>query len=119
VPLTGLVSFETDDATVSRITVSDGERHWNVRDFEGESTSFREHIAAGMRPDRNHIIEITVRNASGSEFRWSEAIAFATDSLPDDLPELTATASDSNRMEPGSTVFCVRKSARFGPADYG
>ncbi len=118
-PLTGLVSFETDDATVSRITVSDGERHWNVRDFEGESTSFHEHIVAGMRPDRNHIIEITVRNASGSEFRWSEPIAFATDSLPDDLPELTVTASDSNRMEPGSTVFCVRKSARFGPADYG
>ena len=118
-PLTGFLTFRTDDATVAEITVSDGERRWIAKDFDGEETSQHEQVVIGIRPERNHKIEIAVRDASGSEFRWDEPIEFATGPLPDDLPELTFGQSSADRMEPGVTVFCVRKSAQFGPANYG
>jgi arylsulfate sulfotransferase len=118
-PLSGLLTFTTKEPSVSRITVSDGERRWTIRDFHGPTASAHEQVILGLRPDRNHTLEIVVREASGTEFPWDEPISFTTAPLPDDLPELTFVDSDPDRMEPGVTVFCVRKSARFGPKDFG
>ncbi|MCH7486716.1 MAG: aryl-sulfate sulfotransferase [Proteobacteria bacterium] len=118
-PLSGLLTFATNVETVPRITIFDGERRWNIRDFDGQAASSHEQVVLGLRPGRNHTMEIAVRDATGTEFPWDEPITFTAPPLPDDLPELTFAGSDPDRMEPGATVFCVRKSARFGPRDYG
>jgi hypothetical protein len=109
VPLSALVTFETDVPVEAEVRVVEPSREWLV---VGDGPASRQSIPIlGVRPDTVHELELTVRTEGGGE--RVAMLTFATPPLPQGFPPIEVLVADPNRMEPGITFFA----ARFGDAD--
>ncbi len=117
-PLAGIIEFKTDKPCCADVTVSDGDRLWFIPTSDEAQTDHK-YIILGMRAGRNHTLHVTVNDAQGNRLAHGEPIRFETAELPDDIPAIEVRYLEAARMEPGVTVFGVRKSARMGAKYYG
>ena len=117
-PLAGQVCFSTSLPARAEIEVSDGDRTWQIPTGE-EFVPRHEHVILGMRPGRAHTLTVAAVGEYGERIEGGEVFEFETDPLPADFPVFEARVSKPDRMEPGVTVFGIRKSAFSGAKYYG
>ncbi|MCZ6763531.1 MAG: aryl-sulfate sulfotransferase [Alphaproteobacteria bacterium] len=118
-PLSGELAFSTSTPAVASIVISDGDREWTVP-APGPATSEHRIAILGMRPGRDHQIHIAAVGLDGSTADWQTALTVSTPELPADLPALVTRIAKPERMEPGVSIFGIRKSAQQGDAkSYG
>ena len=110
VPLAAVVRFTANEPVSTGIDVSDGVNAWTL-DY-GEAHDPAQGLGViGMRPDRDHEILVTIRNAAGEE-TTAEPLTFRTPPLPEvgiEFPPVEVTMSRADRMEPGVTLFNPRR----------
>ncbi len=118
VPQAAVVKFEADSPVKTTLTISDGERSWEL--VYGPERNPAEGLAVvGMKADRDHRVEVRIENESGVSL--AEPLSVRTPPLPDDpeaFPPLNLTVSQPDRMEPGFTIFNPRRS-RSGSPEFG
>ncbi len=118
VPQAAVVRFEANGPVATTLTVSDGERTWEL--VYGPERSPSDGLPViGMKADRDHQIEVRIDSDGGSA--TAGPLSFRTPPLPDDpdaFPPLEVTVSQPDRMEPGFTIFNPRRNKqgdlRFG-----
>jgi len=102
VPLAGILSFSTGKEAWVRLDINDGTSS-NVIEFYDLNTS-HELTVLGLKPDRNHLINVTVIDEYGYETAAENAVEVTTDPLPEDFPSFEILTADTEQMEPGVTV---------------
>lgn len=110
VPLAAVVRFTANEPVDTRIDVSDGVNAWTL-DYDESHDPAQGLGVIGMRPDRDHEILVTIRNATGEETS-AEPLTFRTPPLPEvgiEFPPVEVTVSRPDRMEPGVTLFNPRR----------
>ena len=114
-PLAAVVRFQVEGPVTTAISVSDGERSWELR--YGPDRNPAEGLAVvGMKADRDHEIKVRIEGEGGSA--TAEPLSFRTPPLPDDpdaFPPLKVTVSMPERMEPGFTIFDPRRNKQDDP----
>jgi hypothetical protein len=103
-PLVFIVSWESNVATRAELEIEGGGESWTLA-IDDPST-LREQPVLGCKPDTTY--SATVRISDGNSSSTAEPVSFTTPPLPDDFPPIVATVSDSERMEPGMTLFNLR-----------
>lgn len=118
VPQAAVVRFEADGPVTTTLTVSEGDRAWNLV-YGPESKPADGLAVVGMKADRDHQVQVRIESEAGAT--TAEPLSFRTPPLPDDpdaFPPLEVTVSQPERMEPGFTIFNPRRSKdgdpRFG-----
>lgn len=105
-PLSGLLTFTTDQPTRATLKISDDEGHSltapRVDGFETE----HELMVLGLRPDRHNTIELDLESESGA-VAPPLTIDVETKPLPDTVPPIQVNVSRPARMEPGVTFLPV------------
>ena len=117
-PLSAVIEFATAEPSAAEILVDDGTHEWSVPTSPHLTESHR-HVVLGLRPAREHRLRVIVRNRPGGPIKDEWTQAFRTDPLPEDFPSIIVRVSKPAEMEPGVTIFGIRKSAREGAANYG
>lgn len=111
VPLAAVVRFATDEPVNTTLQVSDGSNAWELN--YDESRKPEEGLpVVGMRPDRRHEIQVSIRDAAGNSATATEPLEFTTPPLPSDravFPPVQVRVSQPERMEPGITILSVRR----------
>ncbi len=118
VPQAAVVRFEANGPVATTLTVSDGERSWELV-YGPERPPSDGLPVIGMKADREHQIEVRIDAEGGSA--TAGPLSVRTPPLPRDLdafPPLEVTVSKPERMEPGFTIFNPRRTKvgdlRFG-----
>ena len=109
VPLAALLRFCVNKPVRTVVSVSDGERQW---DLHFDRPPERGLPILGMRPGRRHVFRVSIVDVSGSEVRFPHDLTFTTPPLPagrEAFPPLQVTVSEPARMEPGVTLLSVRR----------
>lgn len=118
VPLVALATFETRgavDEVIIEAIAADHTRRYTAT----PSGSAHEVPIIGLRADRSYAVRVGLRG--GGDEVFSEAIAWQTPPLPDDLPPLTLLRASPAAMEPGVVLFAPNRwttATSFDPA-YG
>ncbi|MCP5114724.1 MAG: aryl-sulfate sulfotransferase [bacterium] len=121
VPLAAVIQFEADAPAETTLSVSDGERNWELQYPESRDPT-RGLPVLGMRPGRRHEIRVSIRDANGERLTAPKTLEFVTPSLPADpaeFPPINVRVSKPDRMEPGVTVLSVRRSLARRPPGAG
>ena len=111
-PLAGVVEFETDEAVLAQLTITDGNDFWTVS-FP-DATQQHSLPVLGLKPDRTYTVDIELIPGGpvGSLFA-------TTDPLPADFPTLMTTVSEPTEMEPGYTLIdCLRRGSNDSRPTY-
>ena len=111
VPLAAVITFSTKNPVTSKLRISDGE-NVNQATFEAEPSGQYSIPVLGMRPDREHQIELTVTDESGDTV--SRSFVHTTPGVPDNqlkFPSYDISIQDTERMEPGVLFLSVRRRA--------
>jgi len=106
-PLAAQLSVSTDEPAVVVLTVDDGARQWSVTP-SAEPRIDHSVLVLGLRPDTRHQLVVTATDEAGNESTSVQA-TIATDPLPDNFPPFEVTVSDSERSEPGVTIFALMR----------
>jgi arylsulfate sulfotransferase len=113
VPLAAILSFTADKKVQTTVEVSDGEREWEIN-FD-DSHRLQDGLPLlGMRPDRRHRFQISIRDTEGNTTRAPETLEFKTPPLPPgprEWPPIRVNVSKPDQMEPGITLVSVRRRA--------
>ncbi|MFP6828249.1 MAG: aryl-sulfate sulfotransferase [Gammaproteobacteria bacterium] len=110
VPLAAILSFETDQAVDTKVTVEDGERTWDIVFDERYSPSEGLPLL-GLRAGRTHTLTVTTTNDAG-EATTASPLSYETPPLPTglaDFPPFVIVKADVERMEPGIRFLSVRR----------
>ena len=105
--LTAVARFTVDQPGTTRIDLRDGVNAWTL-DYDESNDPTRGLDVLGMRPDRNHEIRVTIRNAGGEEAS-AEPLTFRTPPLP----EVVVLDTGTDAM--GWTPFGAERIDRVGP----
>ena len=70
-PLAGILTFTTDVPSYAVIYISDGERNWRIPTPNTFAVEHR-HVLLGMRADRPHTVQVSVRSQEGDWGEWPE-----------------------------------------------
>ncbi len=62
-------------------------------------------LLAGMRAETTYAVEVNLLDTAGEIVGAIEDLSVTTGPLPEDLPDMTATVSNPDRMAPGLTLF--------------
>ncbi len=103
-PLLARVDIQLDDGLFPLVSLvgPTGTRELAIPESPGSDVSL---LLAGMRADTNYSVEIELLDADCAPVERLPELALITGSLPVDLPTMSATASDPERMAPGFTLF--------------
>jgi hypothetical protein len=102
-PLAGSLALTTDVPARVSISVNDGVGVWS-RDFIDYATS-QSVTLLGFKPGRTNQITVTVWDRYRNAYTAAAQIAFITAPLPSSFPVINVLVSQTNRMEPGYTLF--------------
>ncbi|MBW1863218.1 MAG: aryl-sulfate sulfotransferase, partial [Deltaproteobacteria bacterium] len=111
VPLAAILRFTADKEVQTTVKVSDGEREWKI-DFDDSYKPEDGLPILGMRADRKHSFQITIRDEDGNITRAPETLEYTTPPLPlgpREWPPIQVNVSKPDQMEPGITLFTVRR----------
>jgi arylsulfate sulfotransferase len=110
VPLAAIVRFSVATPVETIVTLSDGERKWDVR-FDPCHNPGDGLLLVGMHPGKKHEIRIQIRDRAGKITRAPQPLEFTTPALPDggvEFPPIQVNTSNPKQMEPGWTLLSVR-----------
>lgn len=107
VPQAAILSLATDKPTRVELRFTDPDRTWNVIASSGYATQHDRIPVVGMRPDREHSIQVTVRDQQGMSATWPSLLEFTTPPLPVDFPPIEVPISDPSAMEAGVTLLSL------------
>lgn len=116
-PLSGLITFSTRRPARAQLTLVDGGK---TRLLPTGRAAAQEHgyPVLGLNAGRIYELRTQILDGDGGPSGEAHAITFETGPLPDDLPPMQVRTSFPDRMEPGFTIFGIRRSDRFGDKDY-
>ena len=90
---------------MASVTVSDGERSWDIATSEEPRTTHSIPIL-GMRAGMRHTVTIGLRGEVGSERAAAAVVEIETQPLSTtDFPPLAVRVSEPDKMEPGLTLL--------------
>ena len=103
-PLLARVDLQLDDGLYPLVNLvgPSGTRVLAIPEAPGSEVSL---LLAGMRADTAYSIEIELLDADCAPVERLADLTVTTGSLPVDLPSMSATASEPERMAPGFTLF--------------
>lgn len=107
VPQAGVLSFETDVASAATVTVTGGDEEWELSLAAG--TDFKKEIV-GLLPDTEYSVRVSA--TAGDNILTAGPLLWKTPPLPPNLPPVEAVLTESDKMEPGMTMFNVRAGAQ-------
>jgi arylsulfate sulfotransferase len=105
-PLSGLLSFTTDQPSRATLTISDDDFNELTVTPVDDFTTEHELMVLGLRPDRTNTVEVTLENEGGLTASGL-SIDVQTRPLPDTVPPITVSISRPALMEPGYTFLPV------------
>lgn len=113
VPLAAAIRFSSDVDIKTAISISDGTNKW-VAEFDKSiaKNGIYEIPIIGMRPGRNHIINLTTTTDDGNQ--QMQTFNHTTPDLPNNpraMPPVNIKVSEPDRMEPGVIFLSVRRRA--------
>ena len=103
VPLAAILRLTTDEPARITLLLDDGERSWSVTPSD-EFVTEHSVMVLGMRPGRSHSIVAAAADTDGNTSE-SEALAFETQLLPEEIFQPTVAVLKPDQMEPGVTLF--------------
>lgn len=83
VPLSAIVSFESDCPVATTLTISDGKNQWTL-DYDTDRNPADGLPVLGMRAGRAHTISISTQKIGGSRVVVLDPLPFVTPPLPQD-----------------------------------
>lgn len=105
-PLAAIFECETDQPVQVEVRISDGTHSWTIASDDTLKTN-HSLVLLGFRPEREHKVQIQLRDKAGHAITMPDELVFTSPSLPDDFPPLKVSTSFPERMEPGVTLFNV------------
>lgn len=111
VPLAAIIRFDVDRPVRTTVTVSDGERRWQVV-FPLTTDPGKGLPILGLRPGMRHDFDLVLEDQAGKRAQHRMTQSFITPSLALDSrewPTLRVVTSRSELMEPGFTLLSVRR----------
>jgi hypothetical protein len=102
-PLAGVLQLNTDVPTRVSVSVNDGTNNW-TRDFLDYAT-VHSNMLVGFKAGRSNAITVSVRDKYRNVATAPQALGFVTDPLPTNFPTIVLLQSNTNKMEPGYTLF--------------
>jgi hypothetical protein len=102
-PLAGVLQLGTDVPTRVSLSVWDGTNTWqrNFLDYTNVHTM----TVLGFKPGRTNAMTVTVWDKHRRYFTAVAPVQFVTSNLPSNFPVIDVLTCDTNRMEPGYTLF--------------
>ena len=111
-PLAGSLQLMTDVPARVSVSVNDGVGVWS-RDFIDYGTN-QTLTLLGFKPGRTNQITVTVRDRYRNTYT-AAPIPFITAVLPSSFPVINVLVDQTNRMEPGYTLFrCANNNQKVG-----
>jgi arylsulfate sulfotransferase len=104
VPLAGVLSFTTDHPSTANVHIVDGSNRTPVPTATEPATQHAIPVF-GLRADREQSLQVQI--TAGGQSQDAEPVRFRTAPLPEVLPTLRVTRSETDRMEPGLTLFSL------------
>ena len=104
VPLTGVVSFATDDPATVEIDIDDGSETRTVSPGGAPATAHSCPLL-GLRPGTAHGVTVRAKSASGEILEAPERLTLETPALPDDFPPINVLSCTPAKREPGYILF--------------
>ena len=98
VPLAAIFRLTTDEPARITLLLDDGERSWSVTPSD-EFVTEHSVMVLGMRPGRSHSIVAAAADTDGNTSE-SEALAFETQPLPEEIFQPTVAVLKPDQMEP-------------------
>ena len=111
VPLAGVLFFDTDEPVTTTIAIQDGKNEWQL-EYDETKDPEQGLPVIGMRPDREHTINVTIQDADGNQTSIAQPLSFTSPPLPEgdeQFPPIEVTVNKSQEMEPGITLMSVRR----------
>jgi len=102
-PLVGVLQLTTDVPSRVSVSVDDGTNTW-THDFLDYATNHSQTLL-GFKPHRTNAITVTVRDLYRNGFTAAQPLTFITAPLPANFPVINVLISQTNKMEPGYTLF--------------
>ncbi len=116
VPLAALLRFTASAPVSTTVTVSDGERRWEVKFPESAKPSAGLPLV-GFYPGTRHEIAVEIRDRAGKTTAAPRTLEFTAPALPagpGEFPPIQVLTARPERMEPGWTLLSVRRQVRGG-----
>ncbi len=111
VPLAAIVDFEANGPVHSVLSISDGEREWELN-YSPERDPTKGLPVVGMKYGRTHRIEVSIADSAGATAVSTSELIFSTPEKPNDptlIPPIRIMASKPEKMEPGHTLLSLRR----------
>lgn len=116
-PMVGMLRFASDQPVVTVLSVSDRSRRWEM-EFDSSWDPAAGIPLMGLEADVRHEIYVTIRNAAGETTRFPNKLVVvppAMVSTADQGPRIRVTKISPDRVEPGYTMFVVRRANPIRP----
>ena len=110
-PLAGVLFFDTDEPVTTTIAIGDGKNEWQL-EYDETKDPEQGLPVIGLRPDREHTINVTIEDADGNQTNIAQPLTFTSATLPEGnelFPPIDVTVNKSAEMEPGITLLSVRR----------
>lgn len=108
VPLAAILEFSTDEPSRVVLIVSDGKEEREV-DVNQDFTTDHRFPILGLAADKTYTLTVRAVDPSGNWVEAQDPLKYTTPVLPDDFPPLSVQVSQTDRMEPGVTLFEITK----------
>ena len=108
VPLVAFLECSTDEPSRIVLIVSDGNEEREFLAYEDFATDHRLPIL-GLAAGKTHSIRVRAVDSAGNWVEARDRLEYTTPSLPEDFPPISVRVSQTDRMEPGVTLFEVRR----------
>jgi hypothetical protein len=102
-PLAGILQITTDVPSRITVSVDDGTNTWE-RSFL-DYTNIHSMPIFGFKPGRTNEITVTAWDKYRNSVTGPAPLIFVTAPLPSNFPKIVVLQSNTNRMEPGYTLF--------------
>lgn len=107
VPQAAVVTVATDVPTRVELRITDPDRTWDVIADPDYATHHDRVPVVGLRPDRDHSIQVLVRDQNGNATVDPTTLHFTSPPLPAWFPAVEWHGSNPQAMEPGVTLVAM------------
>jgi hypothetical protein len=116
VPVAAIVQFTASARVETTVTVSDGERNWDVK-FDAKQDPSAGLPIVGLYPGKKHELRVQIRERGKKPVSATRTLEFTPPALPTDIaefPPIQVKTAAPEAMEPGWTLLSVRRNRRGG-----
>ena len=103
-PLAGVLFFDTDEPVTTTIQIQDGKNEWQL-EYDETKDPEQGLPVIGMRPDREHTINVTIQDAEGNQTNIAQPLSFTSSPLPEgdeQFPSIEVAVNKFRRWSQGS-----------------